>query len=59
LTVELLHADESRPGVREAVQATLDLIRGLGLADKLTDDAQRRGAVLATWAETLDERISR
>jgi hypothetical protein len=58
LTVELLHADESRPGVREAVQATLDLIRGLGLADMLTDDAQRRGAVLAAWAETLDERIS-
>jgi AcrR family transcriptional regulator len=58
LTVELLHADESRPGVREAVQATLDLIRGLGLADMLTDDAQRRGAVLEAWAETLDERIS-
>ena len=30
LTVELLGADESQPGVRELVQATLDLVRGLG-----------------------------
>jgi AcrR family transcriptional regulator len=59
MTVELLHADESRPGVREIVQATLDLIRGLGLADVLTDDTKRRNAILTGWAETLDERISR
>ena len=39
LTVELLGADESRPGVRELVQATLDLVRGLGLANTITDDA--------------------
>ena len=32
MTVDLLGADESRPGVRELVQATLDLVRGLGLA---------------------------
>jgi hypothetical protein len=38
MTVELLGADESRPGVRELVQATLDLVRGLGLADTITDD---------------------
>ena len=31
-TVELLGVDESEPGVRELVQATLDLVRGLGLA---------------------------
>ena len=42
LTVELLGADESRPGVRELVQATLDLVRGLGLANTITDDARRR-----------------
>ena len=30
ITVELLGVDESRPGVRELVQATLDLVRGLG-----------------------------
>src|SRR5689334_15700490 len=29
LAVDLLGADESRPGVRETVQATLDLLRGL------------------------------
>ena len=39
MTVELLGADESRPGVRELVQATLDLVRGLGLANTITDDA--------------------
>ena len=41
-TVELLGVDESRPGVRELVQATLDLVRGLGLANTITDDAARR-----------------
>ena len=38
LTVELLGADEARPGVRELVQATLDLVRGLGLENTITDD---------------------
>ncbi|MHA6796115.1 TetR/AcrR family transcriptional regulator [Pseudonocardia bannensis] len=57
LTVELLGADESRPGVREAVQQTLDLIRGLGLADLLTDDGARRRALLADWARHLDARL--
>ena len=54
LTVEALGADESVPGVRETVQATLDLVRGLGLADLLTDDSARRGRLLAQWAATLD-----
>lgn len=54
LTVELLGADESRPGVRELVQATLDLVRGLGLANTLGDDARRRRKILAQWARTLD-----
>lgn len=58
LTVEALGADESRPGVREAVQATLDLARGLGLANLLTDDARRRARVLAEWAKTLDATLS-
>ena len=30
MTVQLLGADESQPGVRELIQATLDLVRGLG-----------------------------
>ena len=54
LTVELLGADESRPGVRELVQATLDLVRGLGLADTISDDARRRARILDRWADTLD-----
>lgn len=54
LTVELLGADESRPGVRELVQATLDLVRGLGLANTLGDDARRRRRILREWARALD-----
>lgn len=57
VTVELLGADESRPGVRELVQATLDLVRGLGLANTITDDAKRRGRILDRWAETLDQAL--
>jgi AcrR family transcriptional regulator len=58
LTVELLGADESRPGVRELVQATLDLVRGLGLANTISDDARRRTRILDRWAITLDAALS-
>lgn len=54
VTVELLGLDESRAGVRELVMATLDLARGLGLADLLTDDSRRRRVVLASWAASLN-----
>lgn len=57
LTVEALGADETAPGMRELVQATLDLVRGLGLADTVTDDRRRRGRILDRWAEVLDERL--
>lgn len=53
LTVELLGADERAPGVREAVQATLDLLRGLGVANLLSDDTARRTALLAAWKRQL------
>jgi hypothetical protein len=43
--------------VRELVQATLDLVRGLGLADTITDDAARRKRILDEWAVVLDERV--
>ena len=56
LTVELLGADESQPGVRELVQATLDLVRGLGLANTISDDRRRRTRILDQWATTLDDR---
>jgi AcrR family transcriptional regulator len=55
--IELLQADESVPGVHEAVQATLDLARGLGLADTLADDSRRRDRVVAQWAAMLDAAI--
>jgi AcrR family transcriptional regulator len=58
LTVDLLGADESRPGVRELVQATLDLVRGLGLANTITDDARRRTRILDRWAVTLDQALA-
>ncbi|MFG2089150.1 MULTISPECIES: TetR/AcrR family transcriptional regulator [unclassified Spirillospora] len=57
LTIEALGADESVPGVRETVQATLDLVRGLGLADLLTDDSARRTRLLNQWAATLDQAL--
>ena len=53
LTVELLGVDESKPGVREAVQATLDLLRGLGVANLLNDDSQRRAQLLSAWKQQL------
>jgi AcrR family transcriptional regulator len=58
-TVELLGVDESRAGVRELVQATLDLVRGLGLASTITDDTARRKRILDQWARTLDDQIRR
>ncbi len=57
-TVELLGADESRPGVRELVQATLDLVRGLGLAQTISDDTRRRERILDQWALTLDAALA-
>jgi AcrR family transcriptional regulator len=58
-TVELLGVDESRRGTRELVQATLDLVRGLGLADTITDDTRRRKRILDRWAVTLDRALAR
>ncbi|MDT4950621.1 MAG: hypothetical protein QOJ37_3216 [Pseudonocardiales bacterium] len=54
IVLELLGVDEQVAGVRETVQATLDLARGLGLANLLTDDATRRTGIARQWAQTLD-----
>jgi AcrR family transcriptional regulator len=54
IAVDLLGADESRPGVRETVQGLLDMARGLGLANVLTDDTARRERVVAQWARLVD-----
>jgi AcrR family transcriptional regulator len=58
MTVDLLGADESRPGVRQLVQATLDLVRGLGLAATITDDSRRRNRILDQWAVALDRELA-
>ncbi|MGK5630782.1 TetR/AcrR family transcriptional regulator [Streptomyces sp. URMC 123] len=50
MAVELLGADESAPGVRETVQGLLDMARGLGLANLLSEDAPRRDGVVAQWS---------
>ncbi|GGX23082.1 TetR/AcrR family transcriptional regulator [Streptomyces lomondensis] len=57
IAVDLLSADESVPGVRETVQGLLDMARGLGLANLLTDDTARRERVVAQWAGLLDEAL--
>jgi hypothetical protein len=57
IAVELLSADESRPGVRETVQGLLDMARGLGLANLLTDDRARRERVVAQWAMLLEHAL--
>ena len=59
MTVAALGVDESRPGVRELVQATLDLVRGLGLASTITDDSARRRRILREWADVLDRELDR
>ncbi|REK74058.1 TetR family transcriptional regulator [Aeromicrobium endophyticum] len=55
--VELLDIDESRGDNRQLVQATLDLVRGLGLAASLSDDAARRSTVLDSWAAVLEREL--
>jgi AcrR family transcriptional regulator len=58
VVVELLGADERVEGIRETVQATLDLARGLGLANLLTDDSTRRRGIVRQWARTLDATLA-
>ena len=59
MTVDLLGIDESQQGTRELVQATLDLVRGLGLADTISDDRARRRRILRRWADVLDRELDR
>lgn len=59
MTIEMLGADDSDPVTHRLVQATLDLARGLGLADVLSDDSIRRERIVCQWAATLDEAIVR
>lgn len=54
VVADLLGVDEREPGRRETVQITLDLARGLGLANLLTDDSRRRTGIARQWASILD-----
>jgi len=58
LVVDVLGVDESQPGVRETIQATLDLARGLGLASLLSDDSARRAGIARQWAVLLQAGLS-
>ncbi|GAA2061568.1 TetR/AcrR family transcriptional regulator [Streptomyces albiaxialis] len=58
MAVELLGADERKPGVRETVQGLLDMARGLGLANLLTDDSARRARVVAQWARLVEAALA-
>lgn len=58
VALALLGVDEQVPGAREVVQATLDMARGLGLANLLTDDSRRRGRILRRWAAVLDATLA-
>lgn len=53
LATTLLRVDGQDPRARAVVAATLDLGRGLGLADVLSDDAERRAWILDAWAVEL------
>ncbi|OJF12489.1 TetR/AcrR family transcriptional regulator [Couchioplanes caeruleus] len=51
--VRLLRVNDSDPEMRGLIQATLDLARGLALADVLTDDSHRRARVVRAWSTQL------
>ncbi|WP_026917302.1 TetR/AcrR family transcriptional regulator [Gordonia shandongensis] len=48
-----LDPDGTRPEAHRLAQITLDLARGFGLADTLTDDSRRRAGVAAAWVQQV------
>ncbi|WP_068400939.1 TetR/AcrR family transcriptional regulator [Kribbia dieselivorans] len=59
VAVELLEVDDSDPRVRSLIQGTLDMARGLGLADLLSDDSKRRARIIAAWSEQLRDALAK
>lgn len=51
--VAALDADVSDERTHRLIQSTLDLARGLGLADVLSDDSHRRKSITQFWAGEL------
>lgn len=54
LAVAMLTADDTDATTRALVQATLDMLRGFGLAHTLSDDSRRRSRILAEWSKLFD-----
>ena len=57
VTVAALDPDGTNPRAHRAAQVTLDLARGLGLADTLSDDSRRRAQVVDTWVEMVTDAL--
>ncbi len=57
-TVAGLDPTGVHPDAHRLAQVTLDLARGLGLADTLSDDSRRRMQVVATWCGQLVDALS-
>ena len=57
MAVRLLEVDDTDPHRRALIQVTLELARGLALANLLTDDTKRRRRVVATWADQLADAL--
>jgi AcrR family transcriptional regulator len=55
--VQMLGIDEAKGNNRALIQATLDLLRGLGLAASLSDDSARRARILDAWADVLEREL--
>uniref|UniRef100_UPI003D8B66BF TetR family transcriptional regulator n=1 Tax=Gordonia sp. B7-2 TaxID=3420932 RepID=UPI003D8B66BF len=53
MVMSALGAAPDDANARRLVQATLDLARGLGLADTLSDDSARRAQVVDTWSAMM------
>lgn len=54
LAVAMLTADDTDATTRALIQATLDMLRGFGLANTLSDDSRRRSRILAEWSKVFD-----
>ncbi|XAS77607.1 TetR/AcrR family transcriptional regulator [Dermatophilaceae bacterium Sec6.4] len=59
LAVELLGVDDEDPQTRLLIQGLLDMLRGLGLANTLSDDGPRRAVILQRWAPLIDQHARR
>ncbi|MGV9480419.1 TetR/AcrR family transcriptional regulator [Gordonia aichiensis] len=58
VTVAALDPDGTNPRAHRVAPVTLDLARGLGLADTLSDDSRRRAQVLDTWVEMVSDALA-